>query len=156
MSFTLPTIQEFKDYYVRDFPFQPTPDPSATPPIVIDLDSYVQDSDIQKAMNKADLWNNDCFFSTQPSFNIGFMLLTAHYLAMDLRASSQGISGQFDWGASSKSVGSVSISTAIPQRILDNPELAYLTKTNYGTKYAMMILPQLSGVMFNTPGATTP
>jgi len=152
MSFTLPTIQEFKDYFIRDFPFQP----SVTPPEVVDLDSYVQDADIQKAFDEADTWNNDGLFCDQKTFTIGFMNLSAHYLAMNLRASSQGISGQFDWGANSKSVGSVSISTAIPQRILENPELAYLTKTNYGTKYAMMILPQLSGVMFNTPGATTP
>lgn len=156
MPFTLPTIQEFKDYYFRDFPFQPTPDPIPDPPIVIDIDSYVQDMDIQKAFDKADNWNNDCFFSTQKSFTIGFMLISAHYLAMGLRASSQGISGQFDWGASSKSVGSVSISTSIPQRILDNPEFAYLAKTNYGAEYLMMILPQLSGVIYMTPGGTQP
>lgn len=150
--FTLPTVADFKNYFLRDFPYQPP----VTPPAVVDLDSYIQDQDIQNALDEADGLNNQELFGDQASFTFGFLNLAAHYLCMNLRASSQGIGGRFDWGAQSKSVGSVSVSTAIPARILENPLFAYLNQTTYGTKYLMKILPQISGQMFVVCGGTNP
>ena len=143
MAFTVPTVADFKAYFVRDFPYGT--DPATT----------VIDQDITNALADSGVNFNQGLFADQASFNIGYLLLTAHFLVMTLRASSQGVSGQFSWLESSKSVGSVSQALSIPQRILDNPEFAYLTKTNYGAKFLMFILPQLSGQMWVSCGRTT-
>lgn len=141
--FTQPTVSDFKNYFVRDFPYGLT-------------QQNVMDSDIARAQDEANFNFSPQFYDSQINYNIGFNYLTAHFLVMDLRASSQGVAGQFSWLTSSKSVASVSEGIAIPQRILDNPEFAYLTKTPYGTKYLMLLLPQLSGQMFTVWSRTNP
>lgn len=143
MAYIRPSVTDFKAYFTRDFPYGST-------------SSTVMDSDIIKAMGEADFNFNEGLFSSQENFNIGYLLLTAHYLVIDLRNSSQGIAGQFEWLASSKSVGSVSEGFSIPQRILDNPTLALLTKTNYGAKFLALVLPLLTGQIFISCGGTTP
>lgn len=143
MGYVQPTIVDFQQYFSRDFPYGTTP-------------NTVMDSDILKAQNQANANFNEGLFPNQGVYFIGFNLLTAHYLVMNLRQSSQGTSGQFTWNANSHSVGSVSESLSIPQRILDNPEFSFFTKTNYGTEYLMMVLPYLSGQMFAICGRTNP
>jgi hypothetical protein len=140
--FTIPSITDFKTYFFRDFPFGTVQATS------------VLDGDITNAFADVAFNFNPNFFPDQPSYTLGFLLLAAHYLVMNLRSSSQGWSGQFSWLQTAKSAGSVSDATSIPQRILDNPLYAYLTKTNYGTKFLMLILPQLSGQMFVLAGGT--
>jgi hypothetical protein len=142
-AYNQPTVAEFKAYFNRDFPYGSTP-------------QSVMDSDITKAQGEALFNFNSDLFSSQDNYSICFNLLTAHFLVMDLRQSSQGIAGQFSWNATSKSVGSVSESIQIPDRIMQNPEFAYLTKTNYGTKYLMLLLPMLSGQVFTVEGSTRP
>lgn len=143
MSYTNPGVTDFKDYFARDFPYGVTT-------------AYVMDADIQKAETDAASFINEDLFGSQGIYTLGFLNLAAHFLCTNLQASSQGISGQFSFLQASKSVGSVSESFSIPQRILDNPELSMLTKTIYGAKFLFMILPQLSGQMFVTYGRTTP
>ena len=106
------------------------------------------DSDITKALNEASFTINYSLFGRNDKFQVCYMLLAAHYLVTDLSASSQGIAGQYSWLTSSKSVGSVSEGISIPPRILENPELAMIAKTNYGARYIMFILPLLTGVMY--------
>lgn len=142
MAYTYPTVNDFKNYFVRDFPYG------------TDINTSVLDQDISKAQDEAKFNFNAGFASSQEKFTILFNYLTAHYLVMDLRAASQGIAGKFTWLTSSKGVGSVSESFAIPDRILANPELSYYTETNYGAKYLSLILPQLSGQMFSVCGRT--
>ena len=142
MSFLNPTVADFKNYFVRDFPYGTDPSTS------------VLDADIAKAYGLTNINFNQNFWADQNSYTIGYLLLSAHYLVMDLRASSQGISGQFSWLQSSKSVGSVSEGLSIPERIMNNPELAILTKTNYGTQYLFLLLPQLTGQIFTVLGTT--
>lgn len=142
MSYTNPTVADFKNYFVRDFPYGTDPETS------------ILNADIERAMAETEATINTGLFSSQAIYNVGYYNLTAHFLVLNIRASSQGIAGQFAWLQTSKSVGSVSESLSIPQRILDNPEYAWLTKTNYGTKYLMMILPQLTGQMFVVCGGT--
>lgn len=144
MSYTYPTVNDFKNYFTRDFPYGTDPETS------------ILDSDISKAQGEAKFNFNGNFADSQTNFSILFNYLTAHYLVMDLRAASQGIAGKYAWLESSKSVGNVSQSFSIPDRILGNPEFSYLTGTNYGTKYLMLILPQLSGQMFTVRGITKP
>ena len=142
MSYLNPTIAEFKGYFVRDFPYGTDPATS------------ILDSDITKAFGQTNLTINQGLFSSQEDYTTCYMWLCAHWLVVDLQAAGQGINSQFSWNATSKSVGSVSVSQTIPQRILDNPEFAYLTSTQYGAKYLMLILPYLTGQIFTVPGRT--
>jgi hypothetical protein len=144
MSFTNPSTSDFKAQFVRDFPYSTDPNLG------------VMDSDISNAFTFVNMNMNQDLWPDQPSYNLGYLLLTAHYLVLNLRASSQGLNGQFNWAQNNKSVGSVSEGFQIPQRILDNPELMMLTKTNYGAQFLQLVLPQLSGQIFNVCGATMP
>lgn len=144
MAYENPSVAEFKAFFVRDFPYGTDPATS------------ILDSDIAKAFQMVNVNINECLFQDQSAYDIGYFFLSAHYLVMNLRASSQGIVGQFNFNEQSKSVGSVSQSFAIPQRIMDNPDWAILTKTNYGAMYIQFILPQLTGQVFLVPGRTLP
>ena len=99
---------------------------------------------------------NQALWPDQSSYSIGYNLLSAHYLTMNLLASSQGINGAFAFLEASKGIGSVSQGFAIPQRVLDNPDWAMLCKTNYGAQYLQLILPQMAGQMFVACGGTRP
>ena len=144
MAYTNPSVGDFKIYFTRDFPYGPDPTTSVT------------NDDITSAMQDCAAMINVDLFSSQENYNVGFLNLSAHFMVMSLRASSQGISGQYSWLQNSRGVGSVSESVAIPQRILDNPEYAMLTKTNYGAKFLFMVLPALSGQVFVVCGRTLP
>lgn len=142
MSYIKPSIGKFQEFFSRDFPFGSDPATSVT------------DDDLKRAQLECGIQINPSLFSSQNEYTLAFNYLTAHYLTMNLRESSQGISGSFEWPYQSKGVGSVSVSQAIPPRVLENPIFLALTKTNYGTKYLLMILPLLSGQMFIAEGGT--
>lgn len=143
MAYDNPTIQDFKDRFFRDFPYGTDPATS------------VLDQDIANAYGLVNINVSQDLFSDTPNYQTGYMLLAAHFLVTSLRASSQGLSGQSSGGlVSSKSVGSVSTSFTIPQRILDNPEFAWLSSTPYGMQYLFMLLPQLTGQIYIAPGRT--
>lgn len=144
MAYTKPTIPEFKVYFSRDFPFGADPETSVT------------DTDLEKAYMQASFNFNEALFSSEGEYKVGYLLLWAHYLVVDLRMSSQGINGQYSFIEQSKSVGSVSQSFAIPQRILENPYFSMLIKTNYGAKYLELMLPLLVGNTFAVCGRTLP
>jgi len=139
-----PTTDDFKAYFFRDFPFGSDPAQN------------VVDQDIMNAFATTVVTINPGLFPDQATYTLGFELLAAHYMVMSLRASSQGITGRYTWLVSSKSVGSVSEGLTIPQRILDNPEFAMLSQTNYGAQFLFLILPFLSGNITTVCGATTP
>lgn len=143
-TYTNPSVQDFKDYFTRDFPYGTDPEEN------------VLDSDIAKAFQLTNINFNPCFWNSQGAYNVGYFLLSAHYLTMNLRASSQGINGQFNFLEQSKSVGSVSQSFGIPQRFLDNPDWAMIARTNYGAQYLQLILPQLTAQVFSVHGSTRP
>lgn len=144
MAYLNPTITDFKEYFTRDFPYGTDPETS------------VLDSDIGKAYGQVNFAINPALFSNQTDYTLGYLWLAAHWLVTDLRASSQGISGKYNWLESSKSVGSVSQGFTIPQRILDNPLFAMYSGTSYGAKYLQLLLPGLTGQVFIAPGRTLP
>lgn len=143
MTLTPPSVADFKAHFTRDFPYGST-------------DATVQDSDITKALTEAAVNINTALFGTEAMYQLCFLYLAAHYLVMDLRASSQGIAGAFSWLTASKSVGSVSEAFAIPQQILDHPEYSYYAKSNYGAKYLSLVLPRMTGQVFIAHGRTQP
>lgn len=143
MSYLIPTNDQFRLTFVRDFPYGAS-------------NECVMDSDITKAIAEAGFNFNEGLFSSQEEFTLGYLYLTAHYLVMDLRAGAQGVSGAFDWLGNSKSVGSVSEAFTIPQRILDHPVMSYYSKTYYGAKYLSLLLPRLAGNVSIVCGRTQP
>lgn len=152
MGYINPTIEEFKTFFARDFPFQP----EVTPPDQPNSSEYIQDSDIERAQLEASCYVNQCLFKDQSCYSAGFNYLTAHNLAINIQNSSGGISSQFDWNTASKGVGNVSVGLSIPDKILKNPQFALLTKTAYGAKYLEMVYPYLIGAAYSVAGATRP
>jgi hypothetical protein len=144
MAFQNPSVQDFKDYFNRDFPYG------------TDIETSVLDSDIAKAFQMTNVNISQGLFASQSSYTIGYLLLSAHYLVMSLRSSTQGLNGQYGFLESGKSVGSVSQSFAIPQRLLDNIYWSMLMKTNYGAEYLQLIMPQLCGQVGIAYGSTRP
>lgn len=142
MAFNNPSVADFKNLFFRDFPYGDDPTTS------------IIDQDIVNAFTFVNVNMNQALFGEQGSFNIGYLLLAAHYLVMNIRASSQGINGQFNFLQQSKNVGSVSEAFGIPQRVLENPDWAILCKTNYGAQFIQLILPQLAGQVFSVTGGT--
>ena len=142
--FTAPTIANFQSQFVRDFPYGTDPNVA------------VLDQDILNAFNLVDMAINPCLWPNQTAYQIGYCYLAAHYLVLNLRASSQGLNGQYNWAQNNKSVGAVSEGFQIPQRIIDNPDFMMLTKTQYGARYLELVLPQLAGQMFSVCGRSKP
>jgi hypothetical protein len=145
--FQNPSVAEFKTQFTRDFPYGGA---SGDPNVA------VLDSDIASAFQLVNVNINPGLFQNQSSYQIAYLYLAAHYLVMNLRASSQGINGQFNFLQSGKGVGSVSESFSIPERILENPRWSILTKTNYGAQYLSIIIPQMAGQMFVAHAQTNP
>lgn len=143
MGYVIPSISDFKTYFVRDFVYGIS-------------SNTVTDADITNAMILAGVNFNVDLWGSQQAYTVGYLYLSAHYLVMNLRGSQQGQNGSFSWLINSKAVGNVSEGISIPQRILDNPELAWLSKTYYGLQYLMMILPQLMGNVVTVCGTTLP
>ena len=142
--FTNPGVADFKTFFTRDFPYGTDPNAS------------VLDTDIAKAFQFTNINMNKQLFDCQASYNVGYLLLSAHYLVMNLRASSQGLSGQFNFLQQSKNVGQVAEAFGIPQRILDNADWSMLCKTNYGAQFIQLVLPQMGGQIWNAYGTTLP
>jgi hypothetical protein len=139
-----PTIPDFKAQFVRDFPYG------------TDLDTSVTDADIASAYNLVNVNISQGIWGNQQDYSLAYLYMAAHYLVLNLRASSQGINGQYNWIQNSKSVQGVAEGFSIPQRLLDNPLFAQLTKTNYGARFFELIYPALSGQMYIAYGRTLP
>lgn len=137
-----PSITDFQNYFTRDFPYGTDPQTS------------ILDADIGKAYGQVNFAINPALFVDQESWTLGYLWLAAHWLVMDIRASSQGIAGRYNWLEVSKGVGSLNSSFAIPPRILENPSFAMLSQTQYGAKYLQLILPQLAAQILIAPGHT--
>jgi hypothetical protein len=142
--YTNPSVADFQAYFFRDFPYG------------TDMTIAVLDQDITSAFISASMIIDQSLFANQGAYNVGFFQLSAHYLVMNLRASSQGINGQFNFLQASKGAGPINEAFSIPQRILDDPFWSMLTKTNYGLMFLQLTFQQLSGQMFTAFGTTQP
>lgn len=151
MSYDVPTVSEFKSYFVRDFPYQPLVAPDQ-----VDINQFVQNGDIQRALDEVQCQINEALFKSQEQFTTGYLLFAAHIMIMNIQSSSQGLSGSFSWFEASKSVGSVSVSQQIPESMLKDPFYAWLSKTGYGVRYLMILMPRLVGAIYTIKGRTLP
>lgn len=107
--------------------------------------SRVRDDDIVGAQADAGFNVNQELFDSQGNWNRAFNYLTAHMLVEKLLAAGEGLASQYNWLTGSKSVGDVSESFVIPDRIKDDPMLAAFSKTRYGAMYLQIISPLLIG-----------
>lgn len=118
--------------------------------------SKVTNKDIEFAMAMTPPNVNKCFFGDQASYGAAFNLLAAHYLCTNLLNSTQGVKSQYDWLATSRTVGNVSSSFGIPDRVLKSAFFSALTSTRYGAMYVAQIWPYLAGNVRGITGVTTP
>ena len=139
-----PSILQFKLQFLRDFPFG------------TNISDNVLDSDITSAFQYTNININQDLFADQATYTLGYNLMAAHFLVLNIRASSQGINGQYNWLQQSKGAGAVNEAFAIPQRVLDNPFWSQMYKTNYGAQFMLLVLPQLQGAMTIAFGTTLP
>lgn len=107
--------------------------------------NLVRDDDINQAQADASFNVNQELFDSQQGWNRAFNYLTAHYLVEKMLAAGEGLASQYNWLTASKSVGDVSESFVIPDRIKDDPMLAAFSKTRYGAIYLSIISPLLIG-----------
>ena len=146
MSYTQPAVTDFKSRFDRDFGY--AADQS-------DM-TLVRDKDINTAFGQTVANFNAGLFPSQALYTEAFLLLSAHYLCMNLLASSQGLAGSAQWLTNSKAVGNVSEGFAIPERIMRSPFLSIYSRTLYGMNYLSIIAPLLVGNVGLVCGDTTP
>lgn len=143
MSYTPVTVSDFKTFFARDFPYGTTV-------------QQVMDDDIAKALDTAGINFNESLWGTQAGFSQAYLYLAAHFLVVSIRASSGGLNGQYGGNTTSKGVGAVNESFAIPEKVQNSPFLASLYTTHYGVQYVQLISPRLVGHVMTIIGATTP
>lgn len=145
MTFTNPAVTDFKSQFTRDFPYG------------TDINTTILDSDITSAFLST---NVNCspalqsMVADQGSYTLIYNLFAAHYLVINIRSSSQGINGQYNFLQNSKGVGQVNEAFSIPPRVTENTYWEQFYKTNYGASAMALILPQLGGNIFTVYGTT--
>jgi hypothetical protein len=140
-------VTDFKAHFVRDFPYYQGEGCSK---------EFVTDDDINKAFTEAQANFNVDLFSSDTTLKLCYLYLTAHYLVTDFQIAAQGLNSVGYNQVTSRSVGSVSESYAIPDWMLNNPVLSAYATTRYGQKYLSLIRPLLIGHVGIAQGYTTP
>ena len=148
MAWTQPTVAEFKTYFARDFNFAPVNDPD-------NIDLYIVDADVTKAINEALINFNTELYGTDDQITSAFMYLAAFHMVVNLQNSSKGIASQSKFPISSNSVGGVSVNYLIPERYSRDPYLSQFVQNGYGMKYLAITIPFLVGAMEFLEGTTT-
>jgi hypothetical protein len=145
MGYTNPTVEEFKTYYYRAFPFNADPTIGVT------------DQDISQAFQQTNNFINQGYFADQSGYTLGYYDLSAHFLVSNIQLFGAGILSAANVGIeTSKSVGSVSQGFQIPEIYLKNPMYAGLAGTRYGLRYFQAIYPYMIGRMTTVRGRTRP
>lgn len=117
----------------------------------------VTDDDINGAIFDAEFNVNPGIFPSQQAFSRAFLYLAAHQLCSKLLMAAAGVQSQYEWLTTSKTVGDVSQSFAIPKELLeDSPWLADFSKTRYGAMYLQIVGPLLVGNVGTLPTVTNP
>ena len=148
MSFTLPTVADFKAMFDREFNFAGTDDQ--------DNLKKIRDTDLTKAIACANVNFNDRLFASNDDSKLAFLYLAASYLVENLRNSTNGLASQARFPITAKSVGGVQVQFQVPTRFLNDPFVALLAGNGYGLMYLSMALPAATGQIFISPGGPKP
>lgn len=105
----------------------------------------VTDDDLAGAIADANLNVNQGLFGTQADYARAFLFLSAHNLVQNLLSAGEGMRSRGKWLVSTSSVGDVSESFEIPERIKEDPYLASISKTRYGMRYLEAVTPLITG-----------
>lgn len=140
MAWTVPTVDEFKTYFFRYFPFNPTGNP------VTDI-KYVQDQDIQNAYDMAEINFSAGMFDNNGQSTIVFFWLSAFYLAENLKVAAKGIASQANFPITSITVHDVSQQMQPPERFLKSAAMAMYTRNGFGLTYLSLVYPFTIGRM---------
>src|SRR3990167_7543882 len=98
MSWSPPSVSDFKNFFERDFNFAPLSDPN-------NLD-FITNADITRAINESQINFNISLFGNDSQVTNVFMYLAAFHLVGNIQNSTKGISSQTKFPISSTSVGS--------------------------------------------------
>ena len=113
----------------------------------------VEPAQIAAAFAEAQIMFNPALFSSAAQQTV-YLYLTAHFLALSVRASYNGVNSAGSFPVSSRSVGGVSESYMIPDMYKENAAIAQYTSTAYGQKYLTFLLPNLVGNVASVWGGT--
>ncbi len=113
----------------------------------------VRDKDITAAIREMSSIINTGLYPDEDASLLAQKYLTAHFLTNDLTAAQSG--GQAVFSQTSRSVGSISESVAIPDWMMQGQLAPYAT-TYYGQKWLMLTKPYLIGRVSCVAGGTTP
>lgn len=144
-AFVAPSPAQFKAYFVRDFQYAPDDDAANM--------EFVMDADITRAIATAQMMFNSSLFGD--SALTAFYLLAAHFLCEQVETSQDGLRSQGRLTAAGTTVGSVSQTFAIPDRISKSASLSFLLTTNYGKQYALLLAPRMIGNVQVIQGSAT-
>jgi hypothetical protein len=149
------TIAEFKTHFVRDFEY-------GTQPSADSVSVTIMDSDIQGGIDEANLLFNTELWPSVADQKTPFYQLAAHCMVRNIQSAGgtnqigQGVVSTGTSPINSKSVGPVSVSYTLPDKIVNNPALSFYLTTNYGQKYLQMVMPRLVGNIAIAGGGTLP
>lgn len=119
------------------------------------VNDYVTDVDITRAMSQAYVNSNYSFGGTDEERIMIYLHLIAFYLVMDWQNAAMGVNSGYAGLVASKSVGDVSESYNFPQWMINNPLYSLYSSNGYGMKYLSLIIPYLSCTILFSPGRTT-
>lgn len=120
----------------------------------VQVEDFILDVDIQNAFEigyskiKLNLPDN--------IIKKAFLLLSAHYLVIYIRAEIDGIESKGEYTVNSQSVGSVSVSYAQQDFMIKDDLQGFYAKSSYGVLYYSLIKPYLIGQGYLAIGGTTP
>lgn len=149
-------------YYGQNF-YKSLVDNNTTPPTTEEMwqavqgnvNDYVTDADITRAMSQAYVNANYRFGSTDEERIMIYLHLVAFYLVMDWRNASAGVNSGYSGLVASKSVGDVSESYNFPQWMVNSPLYSLYSSNGYGMKYLSLIIPYLSCTILFSSGRST-
>lgn len=119
------------------------------------IQDYVTDADITRAMSQAYINANYDFGSTDEERIMIYLHLIAFYLVMDWQNAAMGVNSGYSGLVASKSVGDVSESYNFPQWMINSPLYSLFSSNGYGMKYLSLIIPYLSCTILFSRGRTT-
>lgn len=180
------TIEQFKEYFFRDFPYLPVwvegkiyftgdivyfnqnfykslvDNNTATPnetemwqATAGNVQDYVTDADITRAMSQAYINANYDFGSTDEERIMIYLHLIAFYLVMDWQNASMGVNNGYMGPITSKSVGDISETHGVYEWVQKSPQDSIYLTNGFGMKYLSLTLPYRSCTILFSRGRTT-
>lgn len=119
------------------------------------VQDYVTDADITRAMSQAYINANYDFGSTDEERIMIYLHLIAFYLVMDWQNASMGVNSGYSGLVASKSVGDVSESYNFPQWMMNSPLYSLYSSNGFGMKYLSLIIPYMSCTILFSRGRAT-